>query len=128
MRCRHWDRDQSGRISAVFNQRTEDGLEDVAIGDPELSAHLTESLIDFIASREWMESDLAFSRVTEDLIELLIEKGLFRFNDLPDAAREKLMQRRGLRKTFAYVENLFAEPDDDIDPPAGGSREGDSKP
>jgi hypothetical protein len=37
------------------------------------------------------------------------------------------MQRRGLRKTFAYVENLFAEPDDDVDPPSGELPEGDGE-
>ena len=120
-------RDQNGKISAVFNQPTEDSHEEVAIGDPELSAHLTESLIKFIASREWMESDLALSRVTEDLIEVLMEKGVIRFTDLPDAAQDKLMQRRGLRKTFDYVETLFAEPDDDTDPPSGEFPEGDGE-
>ena len=116
-------RDQSGKILAVFNQRGEDDLEEVAIDDPELTAHLTESMIDFAAAREWMESDLAIARVTEDLIELLIEKGVFRLTDMPEAAQNKLMQRRGLRKTFAYVENLFADPDDDSDPPTGESPE-----
>ncbi|MDP6804261.1 MAG: hypothetical protein QF902_02875 [Rhodospirillales bacterium] len=114
-------RDQSGKISAAFNQRGEDDLEEVAIDDPELTAHLTESMIDFAAAREWMEPDLAIARVTEDLIELLIEKGVFRLTDTPEAAQNKLMQRRGLRKTFAYVENLFADPDDD--PSAGESPE-----
>ena len=120
-------RDQSGKISAVCNQRDEDDLEEVAIGDPELSTYLTESLIDIVAMRKWTKSDLAIARVTEDLIELLIEKCVFRLPELPEAAQDKLMQRRGLRKTFAYVENLFTEPDDDSDMPSGESPEGDGE-
>ncbi|HJO68660.1 MAG TPA: hypothetical protein QF804_03150, partial [Rhodospirillales bacterium] len=93
----------------------------------ELSTYLTESLIDIVAMRKWTKSDLAVARVTEDLIELLIEKGVFRLPELPEAAQDKLMQRRGLRKTFAYVENLFIEPDDDSDLPSGESPEGDGE-
>ena len=47
-----------------------------------------------------------------DLIDLLIEKNVFRFHDLPEMAQQKLIQRRGLRREFAYVETLFGDDED----------------
>lgn len=43
------------------------------------------------------DSDLGLVRVLEDLIDVLIEKDLIRFTDLPMPAQNKLMHRRGLR-------------------------------
>jgi hypothetical protein len=60
-----------------------------------------------------MESDLGLARVLEDLIDLLIEKGTFMFTDLPPAAQQKLLSRRGLRREFSYVETLFSPDDED---------------
>jgi len=44
------------------------------------------------------ESDLPFVRVLEDVIDLLIDKSLIRFTDLPLAAQNKLLQRRSTRE------------------------------
>jgi len=42
--------------------------------------------------------DVAFIRVLEDLIETLIEKGVLRLTDFPQAVQEKLSARKGLRR------------------------------
>lgn len=42
-------------------------------------------------------SDLGFVRVLEDVIDLLIERSIIRFTDLPPAAQSKLMERRSAR-------------------------------
>ncbi|MES2674075.1 MAG: hypothetical protein V4660_07535 [Pseudomonadota bacterium] len=42
-------------------------------------------------------SDQAMARVLEDVISLLVEQGVIRFTDLPDAAQDKLLSRRELR-------------------------------
>ena len=60
-----------------------------------------------------MESDLALARVIEDLIEVLIDKKLIMFTDFPAGAQRKLLDRRGLRKEFDLVEDLFGEGDDE---------------
>ncbi|MCB1955164.1 MAG: hypothetical protein KDG55_05780 [Rhodocyclaceae bacterium] len=44
-------------------------------------------------------TDLGLVRVIEDLIDLLIARDLIRFTDLPDAAQEKLMERRSMRRS-----------------------------
>ena len=106
-------RDADGKITAVSLQATEENPEEVALDDPELGIFLRHSLLEYVAQRHWVESDLGLARVVEDLIDLLIEKNVFRFHDLPEAAQQKLIQRRGLRREFAYVETLFGDPDDD---------------
>lgn len=51
-----------------------------------------------IATKIVMEqSDREFIRVLEDLIELLAKKGVVYLEDLPESAREKVLQRRQLR-------------------------------
>lgn len=43
------------------------------------------------------ESDIHFVRVLEDLINVLIERDVMRFTDLPEAARKRLLQRQAMR-------------------------------
>jgi hypothetical protein len=51
-----------------------------------------------IATKIVMEqADREFIRVLEDLIEILARKGVVYIEDLPPAAREKVLQRRMLR-------------------------------
>lgn len=57
------------------------------------------------------QSDLQMARVLEDTIHVLIDKGVIRFTDLPDAAQHKLMRRREIRGRFKAVDLL----DDDED-------------
>lgn len=105
-------RDAEGKIASVSLQAKEEGLEEIAVDNPELDAFLRQSLLESIARRHWVESDLGLARVLEDLIDLLIEKNVFRFHDLPEAAQQKLIGRRGLRREFAYVETLFGSEED----------------
>ncbi len=112
-------RDADGMITAVHMEAREDGLEEVGDDDPEVSDFLYRQHAAKRDGEEWLESDLALSRVFEDLIDLLIAKKHIMFTDLPAAAQQKLIERRGLRKEFAYVETLFS-PDDEDGLPSGG--------
>lgn len=106
-------RDEFGNIVAVYSVAEMPGLEEVSGSDPQLIDFLYHGDPDAAAKRDMIESDLGLARVMEDLIDLLIEKGTFRFTDLPEPAQRKLLARRGLRKEFAYVETLFGGDDDD---------------
>ncbi|MDR3086924.1 MAG: hypothetical protein LBU45_03115 [Azoarcus sp.] len=44
------------------------------------------------------KSDLSFVRVLEDVIDLLIDRAIIRFTDLPAPAQTKLLQRRSRRQ------------------------------
>jgi len=112
-------RDADGTIIAVYTNAEQPGLEQVNGDDPQLIDFLYDGDPDAAARKDLIESDLGMARVLEDLIDLLIEKGAFRFTDLPEPAQRKLLSRRGLRKEFAYVETLFAPGDDDFDDDGG---------
>jgi len=43
------------------------------------------------------QTDQTMARVLEDVVNLLVEQGVIRFTDLPDAAQHKLLNRRELR-------------------------------
>lgn len=47
------------------------------------------------------QSDLALVRVLEDLIDILIPRGLIQFTDLPLAAQAKLLSRRETRAALS---------------------------
>ena len=112
-------RNEDGQVVGVHLTMAEDGLEEVASDDPDLGVFLHENLLDAVAKRHWLESDLALVRVIEDLVDTLIEKGVIMFTDLPEMAQAKLRKRFGLRKEFSYMETLFADDEDDL----GGDEE-----
>ena len=105
-------RDAQGGIQAVYKQ-TGPGLQQVPADDPELIEFL--ALDDPEAQTRWdfMQSDLVFVRVLEDVIEVLIDKGIILFSDLPGPAQTKFMSRRGLRKEITYVETLFTSEEEE---------------
>jgi len=105
-------RDPQGHIAGVYNQPVEGG-EEVATDDPELSAFILATAPQEVAEEQWVHSDLGLARVMEDLVDILIEKNLINFTDFPHGAQKKLLERRGLRKEFAYVASLFGSPDED---------------
>ncbi len=43
------------------------------------------------------QTDQTMARVLEDVVNLLVEQGVIRFTDLPEAAQNKLLTRRELR-------------------------------
>lgn len=55
--------------------------------------------------------DVDFVRVLEDVIELLIDRHVIQFTDLPHAAREKLMRRAELRKRIRSLQTPLQDDD-----------------
>ncbi len=53
------------------------------------------------------QSDAEFVRVLEDLIDTLILKNVIRHTDLPPAAQQKLLRRKGLRNRMQGALNLL---------------------
>ena len=101
-------RDASGRISAVFAEVVEEGLEAVDATDPELARFLGhEAEEDEDVKKSFQDADIAFIRVLEDLIDVLVNKGFIQLADFPEAARKKLMDRQGLRREYVYLASLF---------------------
>lgn len=57
------------------------------------------------------ETDADLVRVLEDLIDVLITRGVIQFTDLPEAAQAKLLERSQTRATLTHRLELL--PDDD---------------
>lgn len=95
-------RDAQGRIISACPEPGP-GLEEVPASAAEF--------IDF-ARRMGLEhslleqSDMRLVRVLEDLIELLIARDVIRFTDLPQAAQEKLLERRSMRQSLGALDLL----------------------
>ena len=60
-------------------------------------------------------SDAGLARVTEDLIDVLIDRGVIQFTDLPPAAQAKLLERRETRAHMGKRLKLLADEQDSSD-------------
>ena len=82
-------RDADGNVSSLAASPSE-GAVAASMDDQEVKDFLRDLDVDLV-------------RVLEDVIDLLISRGVFRFTDLPESAREKLMFRRNLRSQWNPV-------------------------
>lgn len=110
-------RDAQGNITAISERRGKATTEEIAANDREVIEFLARPDRDEEAERlamtrlELMESDLGMARLIEDMVEGLVANGTLMLTDLPEAAREKIMQRRDLRERMRSISSLI---DDDI--------------
>ncbi len=89
-------RDAEGRIDQVSREADAACTEFVAADAPEMVAFLGGDVGE-PAPAAFQASDLELIRVLEDLVEVLTDKGVIRFTDLPEAAQKKLLGRKDLR-------------------------------
>ena len=115
-------RDADGVIIAVFGEATEDGLDEITADDEGLLAFMRGG-DEGAAQRDMLDSDLGMVRVLEDLINLLIDKGVIRITDLPEAAQQKLLERGSLRDKFGYLQTLFQQGEEDEEPVAPDAKD-----
>lgn len=86
-------RDSSGRIVALLEKPEAEGQEALSSSHPDVQVFLRQDS----AQPDFRELDADFVRVTEDLIYVLMEKGVLQFTDLPADAQRKLRAREGFR-------------------------------
>ena len=98
-------RDSSGRISGVFEHAEVAVAEEIGTDDPELKRFLVEQGLSTPDSARQVleESDRKMIRLVDDLIDLMIEKDVIKFTDLPPAAGEKYLQRQVARKRLQQI-------------------------
>lgn len=106
-------RDQAGQICAISAEQTKDIPEWIDADTPELVAYLTQFGPVFDINGALAESDQALIRVVDDLVNILVEKNTIRFTDLPEAAQQKLLERRSLRESLNALK-LFGDDDKDL--------------
>lgn len=95
-------RDEQGRIT-VLNLEPGEGFVEVPPGSPELLDFMQRMGLEHSTLQQ---SDMRLVRVLEDLIDLLIDRDVIRFTDLPLPAQEKLMERRSMRQSLGALDLL----------------------
>ncbi|WP_409525865.1 tryptophan synthase subunit beta like protein [Nitrincola sp. MINF-07-Sa-05] len=108
-------RDNSGAIIAVSSIPAIDFTEEIASDSAELFNFLNQHSQAMPEQQALIKSDTELVRVVEDLIELLTDKGVIQFTDLPSAAQKKLMTRQSLRKRVNGLQ-LLSDEDDELTP------------
>jgi|SRR5690554_1757347 len=98
-------RGPGGSIVAVSLEPEGDISEAISLDSAELALFLEDQKAGLRQSLA--QSDLQMARVIEDTIQVLIDKGVLRFTDLPDAAQKKLMHRREIRGRFHNAVDLL---------------------
>ena len=88
-------RNAAGELVAVSKIAVSDFVAVVASDAADLSAFIQQQKTDEQFALE--QTDQTMARVMEDVVNLLVEQGVIRFTDLPDAAQHKLLNRRELR-------------------------------
>lgn len=103
-------RDNEGGISAVSVEQSAVFSEWVEADAPELTTYLSRlaGIVPEVTDA-LTQSDHALVRVVDDLVNVLIEKNLMRFTDLPEAAQQKLMARQSLRQSLNSLKLLGDE-------------------
>ncbi len=115
-------RDRNGSITELFGEPdpTRGVTEQLPSDNPEVirflggtggagGASIAEEAVQQLAV-----SDGDMARVTEDLITVLIDKGVLLFTDLPPAARRKLLSRRQLREQLGPFTGMINPDEEDI--------------
>lgn len=109
-------RDADGKIVQVFEQPVTGKSEAVSADSAdykqfvdEHSAHSAEALRQKLSA-----SDSGMARLVEDLVDVLINKGVIKFTDLPAAAGTKYLERQTARERLHAYKNLIVDEKDII--------------
>jgi hypothetical protein len=105
-------RDLEGRLQRVEHQPFTDMTECLSVEDEELHAWLVmrEDVHGRLAKLK--NSDLELVRVLEDLVDVLVNRGVIRYTDLPEAARNKLYARADARTKLDGLSGLLGVEED----------------
>ena len=110
-------RNNSGRILALYAQPSYAQQEFLASNEPEIQAFLTQEHSPIDGSQgerldlmdELTRSDMESIRIIDDLVEVLVNNSTIRLSDLPSAARAKLLSRKQARDTLSDFPDLLED-------------------
>ncbi len=86
-------RDACGAVMAISREPAEGFVEEAGPSVEDIQALLGLGEDGTLAG-----TDQDFIRVLEDVVDLLIDKGVFLFTELPESAQQKILQRQRLRR------------------------------
>ena len=98
------ERNENGAITAIHQTPSAKATEQKSLMDEEILAFLgQDGKVD-----SWIKllslSDISIIRVLEDLIDLLVKKNVIMLTELPDEAREKLVERKRVRERLEHIQ------------------------
>lgn len=88
-------KNSEGQIAGSASEKLGADWEFIEGDAKEYLDYLEQSLAEHAPFRE---SDIQLARVLEDLISILIDRGMVRFTDFPPAAQKRLNYRQSMRK------------------------------
>jgi hypothetical protein len=88
------------------------GYESATLSDPRVQAWLKDEANQHKIDAVLEQMDLEMVRVVEDLIDILTDKGLILFTDLPEVVQNKILFKRSLRSSVQP--SLLHESDDEL--------------
>ncbi|MCY1375376.1 hypothetical protein D9M69_627870 [compost metagenome] len=101
-------RDEKGRVLRVEPEPFENMTQSMPANDPEVRTWFaSRSLHDHLMSLQ--HSDLELVRVIEDLVQVLVSRGVMSYTDLPEAARQKLQHRAHTRARVGDLDGLVVD-------------------
>lgn len=102
-------RNANGKIVAISLDQSTEFNESIASDAAELQTFLKNFKPNDNKLKDvFQESDEDFIRVLEDLINLLSDKGIIKFTELPTEVQRKLLKRQSIRFNVNKI-NLFDE-------------------
>ncbi|WP_153161659.1 hypothetical protein [Zoogloea sp. 1C4] len=96
-------RDATGRVVALFTEAGPGHEEELPLGHPDTAA--------LTGSGDFARLDADLIRVIEDVVDVLIDRGLLRLTDLPPDAQRKLLARKGARARLRQGLDLLGPSD-----------------
>ncbi|OED41490.1 hypothetical protein ACH42_13735 [Endozoicomonas sp. (ex Bugula neritina AB1)] len=107
-------RDDKQTIIAVSERKLNDDWVAVELEDEDVRSFLQEN--PEISERVMQAQDADFIRVLEDVIDLLLDKQVIQFTELPNPVQTKLLNRRRYRETMRELSDTtqLLEGDDGI--------------
>lgn len=105
------ERNQEGEIISVRRDAGEPGMEQKQAVDNEILGFLSkngsqDSILHLLSTM-----DVSIIRILEDLIDLLVDKNIIMFSELPEEAREKLRSRKQLRRQIGKMSVIIEDSD-----------------
>jgi len=98
-------RDEYGTVVAVSEERGAECNEELAAADAQITKFMTRVSCE---PSPFEASDQHLVRVLEDVVELLIAKGLILFTELPVDAQQKIILRQKMRSEASSLQDLIS--------------------
>jgi len=106
------NRNKAGEITQLLDEPSNSDSQWLEMGNPEVTRFLQDPQQAEALKKLLFSSDSDMARVVEALVGVLMEKQVFVFTELPEAAQQKLNARKKLREDVGSLNNLIGDEDD----------------